>query len=36
MLADEWLASEEAIARDLKQREEAHDALARSQTPQDI
>ena len=32
MLADEWLTSEEATARDLKQGEEAHDALARSQT----
>lgn len=31
MLADEWLTSEEATARDLQQREEAHDALARSQ-----
>ena len=34
ILADVWLTSEEATARDLKQREEAHDALARSQTPQ--
>ena len=36
MLADEWLTSEEATARDLKQREETHDALERSQTSQDI
>ena len=36
MLSDEWLTSEEATACDLKQREEGHDALARSQTPQDV
>ena len=36
MLADECLTSEEATARDLKQREEAHGVLARSQTVQDI